>query len=204
MHYPIVFHYSMNISPLLAKYHQPHHRPQSTAGLVASLWGGGQGIRQVGAEGRHQGQWRWRKFPPKKQRNTSENAETLWKSLENHGNILKQLLKTYGNIYGTTWKKTGKKVPASPIWIDTDSQWIAKHGISWNFGIRPTSRGFLDWEWPRTCWKLRADQLGPTLWVLRTARFCGKLFTIDMGLSENTVSINSEIIINPIINPLPA
>ena len=118
MHYPIVLHCSMNISPLLAKYHQPHHRPQSIAGLVASLWGGGQGIRQVGAEGRHRGQRRWRKFPEKKQRNTSKNAETIWKSMENHGNILKQLLKTYGYIYMEQHGKNhGKKVPASPIWI---------------------------------------------------------------------------------------
>ena len=27
-------------------------------------------------------------------------------------------------------KKLGKKVLALLIWIDTDSQWIAKHGIS--------------------------------------------------------------------------
>ena len=68
----------------------------------------------------------------KKPRNTSKNAEIIWKSLENHGNILKQLLKTYGHIYiyGTTWEKIGKKVLALLIWIDTDSQWIAKHGIS--------------------------------------------------------------------------
>jgi deoxyadenosine/deoxycytidine kinase len=66
----------------------------------------------------------------KKPRNTSKNAEIIWKSLENHGNILKQLLKTYGHIYETTWEKTEKKVPALFIWIDTDSQWIAKHGIS--------------------------------------------------------------------------
>ena len=34
----------------------------------------------------------------KKQRNTSKNAETIWKSLEIHGNILKQLLKTSGHM----------------------------------------------------------------------------------------------------------
>ena len=42
----------------------------------------------------------------KKPRNTSKNAEIIWKSLENHGNILKQLLKTYGHIY--IWNNMGK------------------------------------------------------------------------------------------------
>jgi hypothetical protein len=61
--------------------------------------------------------------------------------MENHGNILKQLLKTYGYIYGTTWKKSRKK-GASFTHMDTDSQCIAQHGISGvdrelagNFGI---------------------------------------------------------------------
>lgn len=34
-------------------------------------------------------------------------------------------------IYGTTWKKNRKEGASfTQKWIDTDSQWIAKHGIS--------------------------------------------------------------------------
>ena len=117
MHYPIVLHCSMNISPLLAKYHQPHHRPQSIAGLVASLWGGGQGIRQVGAEGRHRGQRRWRKFP-EKNRGTPRKMLKLygnqWKTMETFWNNFWKHMDIYMEQHG---KNHGKKVPASPIWI---------------------------------------------------------------------------------------
>ena len=45
-----------------------------------------------------------------------------------HSKTTSENIWTY--LYGTTWEKIGKKVLALLIWIDTDSQWIAKHGIS--------------------------------------------------------------------------